>query len=182
MPRRLRFIPPEGSLVEVTTRTQQGRVLLRPSPRTYIGLQEARARELLAEQRNAEAAAAQKENQLRQEELARNRESFTRERTDAILAKRMDEAALRAAWKTRAQERRGAWEAARLEAERLKAFKAFQGAMHTPEKCQEQPAPDKAPPSQTEIAQDERLRRFEEFSHQMDEQGRKCGPELDREP
>lgn len=33
MPRRLRFIPPEGSVVEVTTRTLQGRLLLRPSPR-----------------------------------------------------------------------------------------------------------------------------------------------------
>ncbi|MCP4200882.1 MAG: hypothetical protein GY769_03005 [bacterium] len=32
MPRRLRFIPPEGSVVEVTTRTIQGRLLLRPSP------------------------------------------------------------------------------------------------------------------------------------------------------
>lgn len=32
MPRRLRFIPPEGSVVEVTTRTLQGRLLLRPSP------------------------------------------------------------------------------------------------------------------------------------------------------
>ena len=32
MPRRLRFIPLEGSLVEVTTRTIQGRLLLRPSP------------------------------------------------------------------------------------------------------------------------------------------------------
>jgi hypothetical protein len=31
MPRRLRFIPPEGSLVEVTTRTVQGRLLLSPS-------------------------------------------------------------------------------------------------------------------------------------------------------
>ncbi len=32
MPRRLRFIPPEGSVVEITTRTVQGRLLLRPSP------------------------------------------------------------------------------------------------------------------------------------------------------
>jgi len=32
MPRRLRFIPPEGSVIEVTTRTIQGRLLLRPSP------------------------------------------------------------------------------------------------------------------------------------------------------
>lgn len=32
MPRRLRFIPPEGSVVEVTTRTLQGRLILRPSP------------------------------------------------------------------------------------------------------------------------------------------------------
>jgi len=31
MPRRLRFVPP-GSLVEVTCRTVQGRLLLRPSP------------------------------------------------------------------------------------------------------------------------------------------------------
>ena len=31
MPRRLRFIPPEGALVEVTTRTIQGRLLLKPS-------------------------------------------------------------------------------------------------------------------------------------------------------
>jgi putative transposase len=31
MPRRLRFIPPEGAVVEVTTRTIQGRLLLRPS-------------------------------------------------------------------------------------------------------------------------------------------------------
>jgi REP element-mobilizing transposase RayT len=31
MARRLRFIPP-GSLVEVTCRTMQGRLLLRPSP------------------------------------------------------------------------------------------------------------------------------------------------------
>ena len=31
MPRRLRFIPPEGSVVEVTTRTLQGRLLLAPS-------------------------------------------------------------------------------------------------------------------------------------------------------
>jgi len=30
--RRLRYIPPGGALVEVTTRTQQGRFLLRPSP------------------------------------------------------------------------------------------------------------------------------------------------------
>ena len=33
MARRLRFVPPEGSLVEVTTRTLQGRFLLKPSPR-----------------------------------------------------------------------------------------------------------------------------------------------------
>jgi putative transposase len=32
MPRRLRFIPPEGAVVEVTTRTVQGRFLLRPGP------------------------------------------------------------------------------------------------------------------------------------------------------
>ena len=31
MPRPLRFVPP-GSLVEITTRTIQGRLLLRPSP------------------------------------------------------------------------------------------------------------------------------------------------------
>lgn len=31
MPRRLRFIPPEGALVEVTTRTVQSRFLLKPS-------------------------------------------------------------------------------------------------------------------------------------------------------
>ena len=33
MPRRLRFVPAGGSLVEVTTRTLQGRFLLKPSPR-----------------------------------------------------------------------------------------------------------------------------------------------------
>lgn len=32
MPRNIRFIPPEGCVVEVTTRTIQGRFLLRPSP------------------------------------------------------------------------------------------------------------------------------------------------------
>ena len=31
MPRRLRFVPPGGALVEVTCRTVQGRLLLRPS-------------------------------------------------------------------------------------------------------------------------------------------------------
>ena len=33
MARRLRFVPDGGSLVEVTTRTLQGRFLLKPSPR-----------------------------------------------------------------------------------------------------------------------------------------------------
>ena len=32
MPRKLRFIPEEGTLVEVTCRTIQSRMLLRPSP------------------------------------------------------------------------------------------------------------------------------------------------------
>ena len=32
MPRRLRFVPPGGALVEITCRTVQGRLLLRPSP------------------------------------------------------------------------------------------------------------------------------------------------------
>lgn len=32
MPRRLRFVPPGGALLEVTCRTVQGRLLLRPSP------------------------------------------------------------------------------------------------------------------------------------------------------
>ena len=32
MSRRLRFVPPEGALVEITCRTVQGRLLLRPSP------------------------------------------------------------------------------------------------------------------------------------------------------
>ena len=32
MPRRLRFVPPSGALVEITCRTVQGRLLLRPSP------------------------------------------------------------------------------------------------------------------------------------------------------
>ena len=47
MPRRLRFVPPGGSLVEVTTRTVQGRYLLRPSPhlnKIIVGIL-ARARE-----------------------------------------------------------------------------------------------------------------------------------------
>lgn len=32
MSRRLRYIPPGGALVEITSRTMQGRLLLRPSP------------------------------------------------------------------------------------------------------------------------------------------------------
>jgi REP element-mobilizing transposase RayT len=32
MPRRLRYVPPGGALVEITCRTVQGRLLLRPSP------------------------------------------------------------------------------------------------------------------------------------------------------
>ena len=41
MPRRIRFIPKGGALVEVTTRTIQGRFLLKPSPelrRIVIGI------------------------------------------------------------------------------------------------------------------------------------------------
>jgi len=37
MPRPLRFVP-AGSLVEVTTRTIQGRLLLRPSPEIILGV------------------------------------------------------------------------------------------------------------------------------------------------